>query len=124
MTFQKERHGCLTTWLIIILVVNSLAFLLYLFGAGFIREAAPELPTWVIPVSVVLVLINIVCTIGLFRWQKWGFWGIVVTTVASAVISFSVGFGVGESLRELIAIAVLYAVLNIGDENKGWPQLE
>ena len=44
----KRRHGCLTTWLILVIVANSLTALLYLFGSGAIREQFPDAPGWAI----------------------------------------------------------------------------
>ena len=125
MTIQRGRHGCLTAWLIFMLVGNSLGALGYILAGEAIREALPATSAgWVIPVLAVLSIANIVFAIALFQWQKWGFWGVVATSVAAFIINLSIGIGVGQSALGLIGIALLYGVLNIGDSNKGWPQLK
>lgn len=63
-------------------------------------------------------------TIALFKWKKWGFWGFAVSGFAILVVGIAGGYGIGNSLPGLIGLAVLYSVLHIGKENKGWPQLE
>jgi hypothetical protein len=40
------------------------------------------------------------------------------------IINLALGLGIFQSAVGLIGIAVLYGVLQIGKENKGWPQLE
>ena len=34
----KQRHGCVTAWLIFIIVVNSIVALMYIFARGFVLE--------------------------------------------------------------------------------------
>jgi hypothetical protein len=65
-----------------------------------------------------------VCTIALFRWKKWGFWGFCVSSVVAIVVNLSGGLGIGSYLSGLIMIGLMYGVLQIGRENKGWPQLD
>ena len=120
----KKRHGCLTAWLILMLVVNSLTALIYLFGRDAIQKQLPNMPTWVFPVLIVMTLFNIVCAIALFRWKKWGFWGFCVSSVVALTVNLSAGLGIGQSLGGLIGVAIFFGVLQIGKENKGWPQLD
>jgi hypothetical protein len=57
-------------------------------------------------------------------WKKWAFYGFAVTTVLALGVNLSVGLGIGRSLIGLVGIAVLYGVLQIGEQKKGWNQLE
>jgi len=120
----KKRHGCLTAWLILMLVANSVAALAYLLGRDAIQKQLPNMPDWAFPVLVVMCLFNLACAIALFRWKKWGFWGFCVSSVIALAVNLSIGLGVGQSLCGLIGVALLYGVLQIGKENKGWPQLD
>ena len=124
MATQKQRHGCLTTWLILMIIANSITALMYLLNSQAIRQASPGLPSWLFPVLIIVCIFNLICTIALFKWQKWGFWGFLGSSITALVINLSIGLGVGKSLVGLIGIAILYAVLNIGESNKGWSQLE
>lgn len=123
MEASKSRHGCLTAFLVFMIVANSATVIFYLFGSDAISRALPNAPGWVFIVLAVFSAFNLVCAIALFRWKKWGFWGFCLSGVVALVINVSIGLGVGRSLSGLIGIAILYGVLHIGKDNKGWPQL-
>ncbi|MBE3115530.1 MAG: hypothetical protein IMZ59_08460 [Actinobacteria bacterium] len=149
MAEAKNRHGCLMTWLVLIIIVNSvtaLGYLMYLLlGRGMISQMLQiqmpqsqmlqiqmllNIPAWIFPVSIVFSIFNVVCAIVLLRWKKWGFWGFCATSVAMLVVNLSfVSRGIGpvlvSVLTGLLGVLVLFGVLHIGDkENKGWPQLK
>lgn len=120
---EKKRHGCLTAWLVVIIVFSFIAIIIAVpKGSPVVPDV---LPGWQIAVVIVLSLFSAVCAIALFRWKKWGFWGFC----ASAVVTFVVNIAIGELvIVSLVGMAIelfiLYLVLNIGTDNKGWPQLE
>ena len=120
----KKRHGCLTTWMILILIGCVLSLAGYLAGASFM--VGDDRPGWYIPVNIIIIVIQIISAIAILKWKKWGFWGFVVATVISVIIGFTAGAGMGIAtiVGGIIGIAILYGVLHIGKENKGWPQLE
>jgi len=148
---KKKRHGCLTTWLIIMLILSSFAILgelLYIFGKNLFREVlqnpayteqvgADQLmqlkmlintPNWFYLILIGFAIFNIVCAVALFTWRKWGFWGYMasnIITLAINIIFFSTGMLslISGIATTSIMILVLLGVLHIGKENKGWPQL-
>lgn len=120
----KSRHGCLTAWLVLMLVANSASALMYIFGAENIRRNMPAVPQWAFPVLIVFSLFNLACAIALFRWKKWGFWGFCASGIIALVINLYIGINPVTALSGLIGLALLFGVLQIGKENKGWPQLE
>jgi hypothetical protein len=112
---QKQRHGCLTAYLIFAIIVNSAVALYYVFEG---------LAVFVIGAILIIVgIFNIICFIALFKWKKWGFWGFVASAIVALCLNLYIGFG-PESFLGPIGITVLYGVLQIGKENKGWPQLD
>lgn len=117
---KKKRHGCLTTWLILIIIAN---IVITFIDIGLILSDMDEYPGWAIPVDVIIVVWVVVCAIAIFMWKKWGFYGFVGSAVIQAIVSIIVGnyFGIAQPF---IAVAFLYGVLQIGKDNKGWPQLE
>jgi len=121
---QKQRHGCLTAWLVLVVAVNSLVALIYLFGSSAVASTLPASRTWLIPVLAVLSVANVVFAIALFMWKRWGFYGFVATSAVAFVINLVIGLNVLQALFGLVGVAILYGVLQIGHENKGWPQLE
>lgn len=114
----------MTAWLILMIIANSLTALTYLFGSGAIQQQFPNAPGWAFPVLAVLGIVNLVCAIALFAWKKWGLYVFVATSVVAFVVNLTVGLNIIQALSGLVGIAVLYGVLHIGKENKGWPQLE
>ena len=121
-TSLKQRHGCLTAYLVLMIIASSAMALIYLVGAEAIRQNVPNVPDWAFPVLTLGEIINLVCAVALFRWKKWGFWGFI----GSAAIVFFVTLSIapGSELGGLLGVAILYGVLHIGKERKGWSQLE
>ncbi len=125
---RKKRHGCLTALLVFIIVINLFAAFFTWLGAGVLAEFLENEPaTWVTWFNVIISLLVVVFAIAIFIWKKWGFWGLVAIQIINIVVSAVSGnvFSVVSSIiGALIAIGILYGVLQIGNEDKGWPQLE
>jgi hypothetical protein len=120
----KQRHGCLTAWLVLMVIANTVTALSYLLGSQMMRGQFPEAPGWAFPLMGLLGILNVVFAVALLAWKKWGFWGFCASAGVAFVANVSIGFGVGPSLMGLVGIAILYGVLHIGGEKKGWTQLE
>ena len=121
---MKQRHGCLTAWLILVIIVNTLGSLVYFFDSSVVASTLPSSKTWAIPVIAALGVANVAFAIALFQWKRWGFYGLVLSTLIGFVVNITIGTSVVEALVNLVGLAILYGVLQIGDTNKGWPQLE
>lgn len=124
MNETRQRHGCLTTWLVLMIVANSLTALLYTFGSAAILQNLPDAPAWALPVLGVACVINVVFAVALLQWKKWGFFGFTAMAIVTLFINLAIGLEVAQALPGLLGIAVLYWVLQMGQENKGWTQLE
>jgi hypothetical protein len=120
----KQRHGCLTAYLVFMIIANSATALIYLVGAEDIRRKIPNIPEWSFPVLIAGTILNLVFAIALLRWKKWGFWGFVATAVVLFFVNLSLGFALGPALVGLLGVAILYGVLHIGKERQGWSQLD
>ena len=120
----KERNGCLTAYLVFAIIANSAIVLLYLLGREAVKRSTPTLPDWVFPVLIVIGLFNLVCVIALLKWKKWGFWGLVALAGVTLCVNLAVGLGFSSAVIGLLGVVMLYGVLHIGKDNKGWPQLD
>jgi hypothetical protein len=119
---EKTRHGLLTTWLVLIIIFNIIAIIIAMPKGS---PSVQDLPWWQALITIVFNLFNIVCAIALFMWKKWGFWGFCAGSVAAFIANIIMGELVILALVGMvIELTVLYLVLNIGGDNKGWPQLE
>ena len=121
----KKRHGCLTAWLVLMVIADVFAAIAGFAMSAFAPAAVAKTgPPWAMPAMGVLCLLQLVCVIGLFMWKKWGFYGLVVLGVASAVINSIEGRWVSGVVGAIVGLAILYLVLQIGKDDKGWPQLD
>jgi hypothetical protein len=121
---MKQRHGCLTALLIVMIVANAVTALLYLFASDMIGKNLPGAPGWIFPVLAVLCIGNVAFAVALFQWKKWAFYGFVATSIAAFGVNLSLGLGIFQSVLGFVGVAILYWALQIGKEKKGWTQLE
>lgn len=121
---QKQRHGCLTAWLVLVIIANALVALLYVAGGGVVAASLPSARGWLVPVLAVLALANVAFAIALFLWKRWGFYGFVASSLVGLVVNLAAGINPAQAVFGLVGVAILYGVLQIGSANKGWPQLE
>lgn len=114
MVEEKKRGWLLSTWLILMLIVNGALALLYLLGAGFIISLT-KVPLWAIYSLGVVLLLNMVFTISLFRWKKWAFFAICGTGIISMVINISIKMNIANIVRSIfspiISIGILYLIM-------------
>ena len=124
MADKKERHGCLTAWLVFMIIASSITAMLNLVGGSTISEQFPDAPSWAFPLLAVLGALNVGFAIALFKWKKWGFYGFCGTAIVAFMTNLSVGVGLAPSIFGLVGVAILYGVLHIGNERKAWPNLD
>jgi hypothetical protein len=122
-TSQAGRHGCLTTYLVFVIIANSALALVYLFGAEGLQRNGPKTPDWAFWALAICGIINVISAVALLRWKRWGFWLFAVSAIAGVGINFSIGVGPQGIFGAVLGLALLYAVLHIGGERKAWPRL-
>jgi hypothetical protein len=117
---KKQRHGCLTTWLIFIIVVSTAASIFTMVADDNILGG--DYPR---TLMVLLGLLNIGSCILLLNWKKIGYWGSVLSSVSAFVINLSLGESVASSVVGFGGLIILTAVLFIKtDDISGWDNLE
>ena len=109
---NPERHGCVTTWLIIMLILNSFVALFYSIS---VNKLAQSLNTSKIAIMglVLLGALNIIFAIMLLTWRKIGFYGFVITTIAAFSLNIYIGISPARATLGLLGFAVLYGILQI-----------
>ena len=118
---NKQRHGCLTTWLIFMIIANALSAIVYLTDPDMVQPGASE---WMFLLLAFVGAFNVVCAIALLQWKKWGFYGFCLMAVIACFINISMGLGIISIIYAPIPVGVLFGMLNIGKEKKAWPRLE
>jgi len=123
---KKQRHGCVTAWLVIMIIFNSIATLIYFFESDLILR---NLPKYVTYTSLVLLgsfgIINVISAILLLKWIKLGFWGFIISGVCVYAINVNNGMGVFQPLSGILGVLVLYGILQIKQkETSAWSNLD
>ena len=129
---EKQRHRYLTIWLVWTIITSALGGIAYLLAddavlaSGAVAGNGRHLfPTWVILVLAVQCAANVVFVIALFRWRKWGFYGIVGSGIIAAIGNCALGMSAMPAVSGLLSPAILYTLLQLGCAGKtGWAQLE
>jgi hypothetical protein len=120
----KSRHGCVTAWLVLIIVLNAL----FTLAVHLLRQRFPNLvppgESWQIPVSLALCLANIVCAVALLNWKRWGFYGICAISATAVGINLYLHASMGQIVGGVIPPLILLIVLQFGDRKTTWSQLE
>ena len=121
---DKKRHVFLSLWLALIIIYSVTGTFLYFGGATHVKydESATD---WAVPAFAGLLMLQTACAAALFKWKKWGFWGYCAVNATGLIVDIFIGVNlVWPSIAVVIAILGLYLALNVGTENKAWPQLE
>ena len=123
---SKNRHGCVTAWLIFMIIANSLSAILYLFAGNMVAHNFPgEISNSTIIILALLSIGNVVFSIMLLKWMKIGFWGFLATSIGALIINLSIGLGIVQSLFGLLGLGVLYGILQIKKDNESaWNNLD
>ncbi|HPQ40829.1 MAG TPA: hypothetical protein PLV45_10690 [bacterium] len=118
---DTQRHGCLTAWLIWMIIANLFVIFLHVIGRVADASLYGDASAWALPAMLGLAFVNIVCVIGLFYWKKWAFWGLCASALAAFAVNLNLG--VLPAIPGLLGPVILFAVLKIGRPG-GWDQLE
>ena len=124
--FNKQRHGCVTAWLILMIIANAFTAALNLLAGDYIANNYPgEISKPMMMLLGIVAIANVIFAILLLFWKKIGFWGFLTTSLGTFVINVSIGLGIMQSSLGLIGIAILYGVLQIKEDNHtAWENLE
>ena len=125
---NKQRHGLVTAWLILILISCSLSSLQYLFAGDYVQKNWPG-PGVISNTTIILLAIGSIVggisALLLLNWKKIGFWGFLITSISTLIINLSIGIGIGQSLIGLLGIVILYGVFQIKKNNvSAWDNLD
>jgi hypothetical protein len=122
----KQRHGCLTAWLIMMMIGNASAALLYLLSEPKQLPNSPiELNSTTMILLSLLSLFNLCFAFGLWYWKKWAFYGFALTASLMFFTNLNMGIDIASASLGMIGIVLLYLVLQIkSNEKSGWENLE
>lgn len=119
----KQRHGCVTFWLWLVLILNAGFTLQYLVS---LADADPLLPVPTVSLLALLGACNVYAALLLLRWNKTGFFLFIFSSLAALVINMTLlDLHPVQSLSSLVGIAIWWGVLQIRrDGHSAWSQME
>lgn len=122
----KQRHGCVTAWLILMIIVNSLTAFAYFLMTDSMIELSPNPISYPTVYSMGIIgALNAIFSFVLLKYKKWAFWGFLVTSIITLGINLSNGNGIGSSLLGLLGILILFGILQIKQDGKStWELLD
>ncbi|MBC7863649.1 MAG: hypothetical protein IAF38_11775 [Bacteroidia bacterium] len=123
---KKLRHGFVTVFLIIGIVLNSIAVLLALLGKDLIRKTSEqEIPEYMFYLLALCALIKITAIILILKWKKIGFWLFALGAAGTFCFDMYFSFDGVKSILGLLGIGALFAVLQIRKFGKStWESLD
>jgi hypothetical protein len=119
------RHGCLTAWLILIIIVSTILAIVCLFQSFMVVQQVARLPAWFPAVMLFALALNlaaVACAVALLRWKKWGFYGYLIIKIID--IALGTLLGNPSAVMGVIGVVILLGLLHMGGSNKAWYNLD
>lgn len=119
----KQRHGCVTFWLWLVLIVNAGFTLQYLVA---LVDSDPQLPVLAVSLLALLGACNVYAALLLLRWNKTGFYLFICSSLAALAVNVTLlDLHPVQSVSSLVGIAIWWGVLQIRrDGLSAWSQME
>jgi hypothetical protein len=123
---NKQRHGCLTAWLVYLIIAYSFSAIFYFFKTDEISKVLEyKISENMILIRGSLGIFGIIFTIMLLKWVKLGCWGILIISILLSAIQLINEDNIMSSFFILLCLIILYALLQLKKSNvSGWDNLE
>jgi len=93
------RGGCLTTFLVFMMIVNAALAVFYLLSSDAVAEQVPQLSQGVVLLLGAAALLNVILAVLVWQWRRAG----VVGSVAVALVVFPLNIFVGLPILQSMA---------------------
>lgn len=125
-TLPKQRHGCLTAWLIFMMIGNCLnSVMSFILDPSFFKPQGIEITKEELIIGGVLSIFSLAFAIGLWFWKKWAFYGLALSSALMFFTNLNRGMDIMTASLSFIGLLLLYTILQIKREDtSGWDQLE
>jgi hypothetical protein len=107
---KKKRLSGQSIYLILVMISNLISGLYYFISGSRISQALPNVPEWIIPMMGCIGLANFAFCIAIWKWKKWGVYGIITSAVIAFIINL-VYLGFQAAVPGLIGIVILLAIV-------------
>ena len=123
---NKQRHGCLTAWLIYLILSYSIVSL----GLFFNSDSTVEKFQYIKSENLLLIvasiaILNVLFIFMVLKWFKLGFWGLLSTSTLLFIIQIMNSNNILTPIITAIVMLIIYGLLKLKKRNvSGWDNLE
>ena len=103
---QPKRRGCLTAWLITMLIANPLMGIYYFVAGSSAAQLLPNMPAWTIPLYGIICFANFIFAIAIWKWKKWGMYGFATSAGINFLIDATYD-NIFTALFGLVGVGIL-----------------
>lgn len=123
---NKQRHGCLTAWLIYLMLSYSLVSLGLFFNSDSIVQKFQYIKSENLLLIVAsIAILNVLFIFMLLKWFKLGFWGLLSTSTLLFIIQIMNSNNILTPIITAIVMLIMYGLLKLKKRNvSGWDNLE
>jgi hypothetical protein len=111
MQSTPERGGCLTIWLVLMILAFAGSAFTYLANSAALAPAFPDAPSWTFTLLGVAGIAGVVSAIGLWMWKRWGFYGYVVVALIALVVNAMLGQFVLGIVGAAVGLGILWFLI-------------
>ena len=106
---SRERGGCLTAFLGLMLITNPLTAFAYLTGGA---ATLPGQPGWAAPLLGIGCVLNTIAAVAIWNWKRWGLILFAATAIGALIVNLSIGLSPVVSFGGLAGPAILAALVH------------
>jgi hypothetical protein len=123
---NKQRHGCLTAWLIYLMISNSIVSLGLFYNINSIVERFKYIKSENLLLIVASIqILNVLFLFMLLKWFKLGFWGLLSTSTLLFIIQIMNTKNILTPIITVIVMLIIYGLLKLKKRNiSGWDNLD
>jgi len=123
---NKQRHGCLTAWLIYLILSYSIVSLGLFFNSDSIVQKFQYIKSENLLLIVAsIAILNVLFIFMLLKWFKLGFWGLLSTSTLLFIIQIMNSNNILTPIITAIVMLIMYGLLKLKKRNvSGWDNLE
>jgi uncharacterized membrane protein len=108
---QAPRGGCLTAWLVLMIIVGLGVSLVYFLRPDSMMTRYPRLSRGGVVLLGVATFANVVLAILIWNWRRVGVWGFIALAVLVFPFNLYIGVSLLPSLIGLVGPAILVALV-------------
>lgn len=123
---NKQRHGCLTAWLIYLIIAYSFGTIIFFFKTDEISKITLYKTSENLNMIYgSLAILGVVFSVMLLKWVKLGFWGILFISISILIMRIINDLKITSSIYVFLCLLVLFGLLQLKKGNiSGWNNLE